>query len=74
MRAKLLQSCLTVACQSPLSKGSSRLKYWRMDRILEWIASPSSRDLPYQRIKPTFLVSPALVCGVFTTSTTWEAQ
>ena len=49
-------------------------KYWRMDRILEWIASPSCRDLPYQRIKPTFLVSPALAGGVFTTSTTWEAQ
>ena len=45
-------------------------------RVLEWVAMPSSRDLPNPRIKPTsfffFFMSPA--GGLFTTSATWEAQ
>ena len=42
-------------------------------RILEWIARPPPGDLPYPRIKPAFLVSPALAGGFFTTIATWEA-
>ena len=41
--------------------------------ILEWIAVPSSRDLPNPDIKPGSLTSPALADGFFTTSATWEA-
>ena len=43
-------------------------------RILEWVAMPSSGDLPDPMIKPESLMSPALVTGFFTSSTTWEAQ
>ena len=57
----------TVAHQVPLSKGFSR------QRILEWVAMPSSGDLPNPGIEPKFLMSPALADGFFTTSTTWEA-
>ena len=34
---------------------------------------PPSGDLPYEGIKPTSLISPALMEGFFTTSITWEA-
>ena len=35
---------------------------------------PPSRDLSNPGIEPTSLKSPALAGGLFTTSTTWEAQ
>ena len=43
-------------------------------RILEWIALPSSRDLPDPGIEPKSLMSAALTGGFLTTTTTWEAQ
>ena len=43
-------------------------------RILEWVAMPSSRDLPNPGIKPASLMSPALAGGFFPASTTWEAR
>jgi len=43
-------------------------------RILEWVAMPSSEDLPYPRIEPASLTSPALAGGFFTTGTTWESE
>ena len=42
-------------------------------RILEWVAMPSSRDLPGPGIEPASLMSPALAGGFFTTSAIWEA-
>ena len=42
-------------------------------RILEWIAMPSSGDLPHPGIVPTSFKSPALTGGFFTTSPTWES-
>ena len=42
-------------------------------RILEWIATPSSRDLPNPGIEPTCLMFPVLAGWFFTTSATWEA-
>ena len=52
--------------------------------ILEWIAMPSSRDLPNPGIELVSLMSTALACGFFcfffclfvcfTTSATWEAH
>ena len=43
-------------------------------RILEWVAMPSSRDLPNPWIESMSLTSPALAGGFFTTSATWEAR
>ena len=43
-------------------------------RIVEWVAMPTSGNLPDPGIKPGSLKSPALAGGFFTTSTTWEAQ
>ena len=37
-------------------------------RILEWVAISSSGDLPYSRIKPESLASPALAEGFFSTA------
>ena len=58
-------SCLTfatpwaVACQAPLSLGSSREEYWNE------FPFPSPGDLPNPGVEP---VSPALAGGFFTTS------
>ena len=55
------------AHQAALSTGFSMQQYW------SGLPCPPPRDLPYPRIKPTSLKSPALAGGFFTTSTTWEA-
>ena len=60
----------TVACQAPLSMGFSRQEHWSG---LPW---PPPGDLPNPGIKfmsLTYISSPALAGGFFTTSTTWEA-
>ena len=41
-------------------------------RTLEWVAMPSSGDLPSPGMDPESLTSPALMGGFFTTSPTWE--
>ena len=56
-----------VACQPPLSMGSSRQEYW------SGLPYPSPGDLPNPGIKPESRTLPALVEGFFTTSATWEA-
>ena len=43
-------------------------------RTLEWVAMPSSGDLPDPGMEPTSLVSPALAGGFLTTSATGEAH
>ena len=43
-------------------------------RRLEWVAMPSSRDLPHPGIDPSSLLSYALKGRFLTTSATWEAQ
>ena len=58
----------TVTCQAPLSMRFSRQEYWCE------LPFPTPRDLPDSGIKPTFLASPALAGGFFTTNATWEAQ
>ena len=74
MRPKpLSHSCLfvilwTTACQAPLSMGFSR------QEILEWVAMPSSRDLPHPGIKFVSFMSPSLAGRFFTMNTTWKAQ
>ena len=47
----------TIARQAPLSMGILQA------RILEWVAMPSSRDLPSPGIEPMSLMSPALAGG-----------
>ena len=54
----------TVAHQAPLSMGFSRQEYWSGLPYLP------PGDLPDPGIEPTFLESPALAGGFFTTSTT----
>ena len=57
----------TVARLAPLSMGLSRQEYWS-----GWSCPPPG-ELPYSRIKPVSLISPALADGFFTTNTTREA-
>ena len=60
VRAKLLQSCLTLCdpmdCSPPVSSVHGILQA----RILGWVAKSSSRDLPNPGIKPETPVFPAL--------------
>ena len=57
----------TAARQAPLSMGFSRQEYWSgLPLNPPWA-------LPNLGLEPTSLLSPALACGSFTTSTTWEA-
>ena len=58
----------TVAHQAPLSMGFSRQEYW------SGLPYPPPGDLPNPGIEPVSLMSLALAGGLFTTSTTWEAQ
>ena len=67
-RVQLCTTLRTVACQAPLSMGLSRQEYWSG---LPW---PPPGDPPDPGIEPGSLTSPALACGCFTTSITWEAQ
>ena len=64
MLAKLLQSCPTL-CNPCM--GFSRQEHW------SGLPCPSPGDLPYPKIKPMSLKSPALAGGFFTTRTTWES-
>ena len=41
---------------------------------LEWVAIPSSGDLPDPAIEPTSIMSLALADSFFTSSPAWEAQ
>ena len=76
VRAKSLQSCLTlcdswtVAHQAPLSMGFSMQEYW------SGLPFPPPRDLPNPGIEPMSLTSPALAGRFFTTSATipWDAH
>ena len=43
-------------------------------RILEWVAMPSSRDLPNLGIEPASVMFPALAGGFFITRATREEQ
>ena len=64
---RLFATPWTVAHQAPRSMGFSRQESWSA------LPSPPPGDLPYPRIKPAPLASPALAGGVFTTSATRES-
>ena len=77
------QSCLTLCNPMDCSLPGSSVRGILQARMLEWVAMPSSRDLPNPGIEslmsPTlnpwieFLMSPALAGGFIATSATWEA-
>ena len=56
------------AHQAPLSMGFSGQGYWSR------LPFPPPGDLPDPGIEPGSLLSPALVGGILTTSTIWEAH
>ena len=64
-RVQLWATLWALACQAPLSMGSSRKEYW-------WPRS-SLGDLPDPGIKSSSLRSLELAVRFFTTSATWEA-
>ena len=72
--AQLLLSCPTLWDSMDCSLPGSSIHGIFHARILEWIALPSSRDLPDPGIEPKSLMSAALTGGFLTTTTTWEAQ
>ena len=65
---QLFVSLWTVACWAPLSRWFSNQESW------QGLLCPSPGDLPQPGIEPTFLTSPALAGGFFTTSATCEAR
>ena len=64
----LVSLCTPVDCGPPGSSVHGILQ----TRILEWVAMPSSRDLPNPRVEPASLKSPAFTGGFFPASATWE--
>ena len=69
-RVQLFATPRTVAHQAPLSMGFSRQEYWSRigcHVLLQGIFLT-------QELKPTFLMSPSLAGGFFTTSATWQAR
>ena len=56
----------TVARQAPLSMGFPRQEYW------SGLPFPSPEVLPNLGMETASLVSPTLICRLFTTGTTWE--
>ena len=74
VRAKLLQSCLTLCdpmdCSSPGSsvQGILQAKFWRR------LPFPSLGDFLAPGMKPVSRMSPVLTSGFFTTHTTWEVS
>ena len=60
-RVQLFGTLWTVACQAPLSMGSSRQEYW------SGLPFPTPSDLLNPGTQPESLVSPALAGDFFTT-------
>ena len=67
-RVWLFAALWIVARQAPLSMEFSRQEY------CSGLPCPPPGDLSDPGVKPASLMSPALACGFFTTSTTWEAR
>ena len=60
VHAKSLQSCPTLCDPMDYSPPGSSVQGILWARILEWVAVPSSRDLPEPGIEPASPASPAL--------------
>ena len=61
-------SCVRLFATLDYSSSGSSVHRILQARMLEWVAMPSSRDLPDQGIKPTSFMSPALTGDFFTTT------
>ena len=68
MRAKLLQLWPTLCDPVDYSRPQSSIHGILQERILEWVAVPSTREFPDPEIKRVSLMSLALADGFFTTS------
>ena len=73
MWAKSIQLCPTLCDPIDGSPAGPSVHGTLQARILEWVAVPSSKDIPDPGIEPESLMSPALAGRFFTTSTTWGA-
>ena len=73
MRAKLLQSCLTLCNPMDYSPPDSPVHRFSKQEYWNGLPYPPPGDLPDPGIKPVSLMSPKLADEFFTTSTTWEA-
>ena len=62
--AKLLQSCPTLCNPMDCSPLGSSVHGTLQARIPEWVAMPSSRNLPNSGMEPASLTSPALAGGL----------
>ena len=70
MHAKSLLSCPTLCDRMDCSTPRPSVHGILQARILEWVAMPSSRDLPKPGIELTSLLSPELAGVFLTTSVT----
>ena len=73
LRAKLLQSHLTLRDPMDCSLPASSVHGMLQARILDWVAMPSSRESSDLEMEPTSLMFPAWAGKFITTSATWEA-
>ena len=74
VHAQSLQLCPTFCHPMNCSLPGSSVHGIFPARILEWVAMPSSRDLPDPGTEPDSLMSPTLAGVLFTISATWEAH
>ena len=72
MRAELLLSCLTLLSTADRSLPDFSVRGILQASILHGLPCPPPGDISDPGIKPTSLMSPALVGGFFTTGTSWE--
>ena len=64
--------CLTLCDPMDCSPPGSSVHGIFQARVLEWLLLPPPENLPYPGIEPVSVMSPALACGFFTPSATWE--
>lgn len=72
--AESLQSCPPLCNPVEHSPPGSSVPGFLQARTLEWVATPSSGDLPDPRTEPVSLPSPALAGRFFNRSAAWEAH
>ena len=70
MWAKSIQLCPTLCDPIDGSPAGPSVHVTLQARILEWVAVPSSKDIPDPGIEPESLMSPTLAGRFFTTSAT----
>ena len=74
MRAKSLQSCLTLSGAVDCDPPGSSVHGAPQAGILEWVALPPPGDLPQPETAPMSLMFPVSAGGLFTTSAAWETH